>query len=452
MSKKKKGKVVQLKPAFQSPENYIKNQARQLPVAGCWITEDWQDHGICNIIVARGHNNGNITAGLYLVDLYCLGVKDAGYHFNLPPSEFEYLKDHAGGVEACEYILAHNIIYGAIAFAEDYGFKPHKDFAVAQFVLEEDDDNVELMEIEFGFEGEPYYFRGPNDDEAKVNQIRNTLMRTAGEGNFTIVEEADDDWDDDELEDYDEDIFDDEEDAFDEEDEMLEEIMHTIKPVNKVYERACRTPEARTMLATSSIGKGYRLTEKGMETRYDLFSDAEEETLYDNLSTAFENSQFDRAIPKLKNAITKYPENARFYNLLQACYLFDGQYEKSNELTMVMHSKFEDYLFAMVPYANLLIDQGKPAQALEVFHGKADLDQLYPGRKQFNRHEAAIYFATMCRCYIALSNIDLADLYMNAIFKKDLQQVPHQTLINKALVELGNAKITSIKTKIGWEE
>src|ERR1700722_11860329 len=158
MSKKKKGKVVPLKPANQSPENYIKTQARQLPVIECWITREWQSNGISNIIVARGHKNGNVTAGIYLVDTYCLGVKDAGYEFNLPPADYKYLKNHAGDIEACEYVLAHNIIYGAIAFAEDYGFKPHKDFAIAQHILEEDDDDVELMELEFGFEGEPYYF------------------------------------------------------------------------------------------------------------------------------------------------------------------------------------------------------------------------------------------------------------------------------------------------------
>jgi len=453
MAKKKKGKVIQLKPAYQSPENYVKTQARQLPVIECWISREWQDNGISNVIVARGHKNGNVTAGIYLVDTYCLGVKDASYEFNLVPAEYKFLKNHAGDIEPCEYAIAHNIIYGAIAFAEDYGFKPYKDFAIAQYILEEDDDNVELMELEFGFEGQPYYFRGPYDDDTKVNQIRNTLMRTAGEGNFTIIEDVDgdDNWDDDELEDYSDDEFDDEEDDPDDQEEMFEELMHTVKPVNKVYEKACRTPEAHAMLKSSPIGRGYRLTEKPVGNQYDLFADPTEEKLYGELRISFENGEFEETIAELQKAITTYPESARFYNLLQACYLFDGQREKSNELTLEMIKKFPDYLFALVPYANLLVDEDKPEEALASFKGNTDLDQLYPGRKQFNRHEAAIYFATMCRCHVALGDIDKADLYMNAIFKKDLQHVPHQTLVNKALMELCNAKIIRIKTKIGWE-
>ena len=205
------------------------------------------------------------------------------------------------------------------------------------------------------------------------------------------------------------------------------------------------------MLKTSTIGrKGYRLTEKPVDNQYGLFTDATEEKLYGELRISFENGEFEETIAELQKAITTYPDSTRFYNLLQACYLFDGQPEKSHELTLEMIKRFPDYLFALVPYANLLVDEGKPDEALAVFKGTRDLDQLYPGRKQFNRHEAAIYFATMCRCFAAMNNIDFADLYMNAIFKKDLQHVPHQTLVNKALIELCNAKITRIKAKIGW--
>jgi hypothetical protein len=162
MSKNKKGKVVQLKSNPLSPEKYIKTQARSLPVAECWISEEWQSNGICNIIVARKHITGNFTVGVYLVDLYCLGVKNTSYHFNLDPDAYGFLKENCGDVEKCEYVLAHNIIYGAIEFADDLGFQPDKDFALAQFILEEDDDNVPLIDIEFGYDGKPFYVQGPH--------------------------------------------------------------------------------------------------------------------------------------------------------------------------------------------------------------------------------------------------------------------------------------------------
>src|ERR1700743_1386339 len=102
MSKKKKAKVVQLNQQRQSPESYIKNQARQLPIVETFISKDWQENGICNIAVARGHKNGNYTVGIYLVDLFCLGLKDATYEFNLSPSDYRYLKNNSGDNEVCD--------------------------------------------------------------------------------------------------------------------------------------------------------------------------------------------------------------------------------------------------------------------------------------------------------------------------------------------------------------
>ena len=62
-------------------------------------------------------------------------------------------------------------------------------------------------------------------------------MHTAGEGNFTIIDVDEEDLDDDDLEDDDFDgLFDDdddEDDALNEQAAILEDLMHTVKPVNK---------------------------------------------------------------------------------------------------------------------------------------------------------------------------------------------------------------------------
>jgi hypothetical protein len=50
----KSGKVVQL---FQKPENFIKSRARDLQLGKCYITEQWDETGIANIMVSRKHTN-----------------------------------------------------------------------------------------------------------------------------------------------------------------------------------------------------------------------------------------------------------------------------------------------------------------------------------------------------------------------------------------------------------
>jgi hypothetical protein len=140
-----------------SPENYIRQRARTLPLYECLINPDWESNKMANIVITRHHSNGNFTMGFYMVDLLCRGVKDTFYIFNESESKYNEIKEEVTideGWIPIDYTLAHNIIYAGIEFADDFGFKPHKDFIqVTRFILEEDNDDIELMEIECGHDG-----------------------------------------------------------------------------------------------------------------------------------------------------------------------------------------------------------------------------------------------------------------------------------------------------------
>jgi hypothetical protein len=184
MAKKKSPKIVQM----LSPENYIRQKARSLPIYKCFINKDWESNKMVTIIVSRRHTNGNLTLGLYLVDLLCLGVKDSYYQFNIPESEMDEMVekfDKFSPMKPVDYTLAHNFVYAAVEFAERFEFHPHKDFTqVTQYILEEDDENTELIDIECGEKGKPMFVQGQYDDEKKCKSIIAKLERTAGTGNF----------------------------------------------------------------------------------------------------------------------------------------------------------------------------------------------------------------------------------------------------------------------------
>jgi len=191
MASKNKGKVIQM----LSPENYIRKKARSLPIYECWINADWENSGMANIVIARRHTNGNITFCLYLVDLLCLGVKDTFFKFNITETEYrnflEKLEEEMG-MEITGYALVHNIILSGVEFAEEYGFKPYKDFtSVTEFMLEEDNDDIELIEIECGRDGKPLYIQGPFEDAVKSNKIMKQLEHLAGVGNYDFIKEVD---------------------------------------------------------------------------------------------------------------------------------------------------------------------------------------------------------------------------------------------------------------------
>lgn len=190
MTKKSKGKVLQM----LSPENYIRNKARSLPIFECLVNADWEEGKLADMVVARQHTNGNITAGLYQVDLACLGVKDTAYFFNIPLLEyrekFEVFMNMKDGFEKINYVLAHNIIYAGLEFADEYEFKPHKDFtSITQYILDEDTDDIPLIEIECGVDGLPAFTKETLIDEREDKKIIAHLDRVAGPGNYYLIDE-----------------------------------------------------------------------------------------------------------------------------------------------------------------------------------------------------------------------------------------------------------------------
>ena len=459
MAKHKRGKVLSLKPNEFGPEKYIKTQARSLPIYECIISADWRDVGICNIIVARQHKTGNITAGVFLVDMYCLGIKDAGYYFNLSPTEYDEVKYELPEYEECEYVLAHNLIFGAIEYADDYGFEPYKEFAIAKYILEEDDENVELMELDFGLEGQPCYVSGPYDDTVTVNKILATLKGTAGEGNFIYMDSSefadiadDEEWDDEDMEDFlNEDLFDDDDDdEEDDEDYNWEEIgfknlVKGYKKIHKAYHNFIRTPEARQMLEENPVGKGYKLSSEVIKSSYNAFDNAEQEKeLYSLHEMIFVDGDYTEAIKGLKKAMKKYPHKAIFYNVLRSAYVLNDQPKMAADIATETYKLFPDNLLIKVNYANVLFDTGKSEKVLAIFDNKRDLNELYPGAKKFNRTEATAYYVCMCRYYLAMDDLDSADLYMNALVHKNLYDKHTMALVKQAVAQNTKIKLEKI--------
>lgn len=176
MAKKKsknKGKGQQ-QPAL-SPHRFMREKARTLPIGKCYIAPpNWQESGMAHVIVTRVRPSGNLVMATFLVDTFCLGVKDAGYYENMTPSDFEEYLDNCKkgmGLEEISYNEAHNIIYGAIAFAEEGGIKPAKDFDPAGYILEEDTDDIPLIEYDFGKDGKHLLIVNPDRKEMPYYHI-----------------------------------------------------------------------------------------------------------------------------------------------------------------------------------------------------------------------------------------------------------------------------------------
>jgi len=163
-------------------------QARNYPIEGCWTQEGWDQNGLAVVAVARRQPNDNIVFGVYLVDYYCLGLKDTYFNADILPGQFqhEYLPKifrHTGMPMSITPALAHEIVYGAIEYARQFGFRPHSDFKRGQYILDPPETHPRTS-IEFGKDGKPLYIAGPYDN---TNAITRQLASAAGEGNYNYL-------------------------------------------------------------------------------------------------------------------------------------------------------------------------------------------------------------------------------------------------------------------------
>ena len=170
-----------------SPKKYIETKARTLPIYKCYVNEGWKTVGLANVFVLRKHINGNITMGIFLADVFCLGVKEVTYFFNYTQLEIDKILKRVnkiGNIEI-DYNLAHNIIYAAHDFAMEYDIHPHKDFAIAKYILEEDDDNIPLIDIKVGGQnGYPFLVvKNPNQHKDALEKLK----KNAGEGYYDYL-------------------------------------------------------------------------------------------------------------------------------------------------------------------------------------------------------------------------------------------------------------------------
>lgn len=138
-------------------------RAVDFPIHECVVNADWKARGLASVGVVREMPNLKYLMGVYLVDTYCLGVKDAFSQVNIRASRIAEFKSRSNlRFEPIPYEDARSLVLGAIEYARELGFEPHPDWAEARYLVEP--ERSFMRRFEFGHEGKPLYIQGPHDD------------------------------------------------------------------------------------------------------------------------------------------------------------------------------------------------------------------------------------------------------------------------------------------------
>lgn len=159
------------------------------PVLDCLVPEGLFAAGIGNILISRRRPDGKIGLCVFLLDVFCLGIKDA---FLLGMSDDEYdskIAEIRNGADfrSVEASYVRKLIESAEAYAEDLGFSPAPNYHIAKKYLAGIDAGDCREHFEFGRDGKPLFISGPNDSQARCMKIIETLTRRCGPGGFAYM-------------------------------------------------------------------------------------------------------------------------------------------------------------------------------------------------------------------------------------------------------------------------
>jgi hypothetical protein len=170
---------------------------------GCWVSPgwsvglgidrhpEWRDvpdpadgtEGVACVLVAREPRGGRASVCGYLVDLFCLGVKNAVGPLVMDAGKVAEFRAAFFGAYPTPPLeipleLAQHLVLGAAEFARGLGFDPHPDFAAAADHLGE---RAGPSDITFGRDGKPFYVEGPYDN---ARRVISTLDRSVGRDSY----------------------------------------------------------------------------------------------------------------------------------------------------------------------------------------------------------------------------------------------------------------------------
>lgn len=146
----------------------------------------YSSNGLASVLVARTTGYNRFVICTYLVDYWCLGVKDSIPPRQMNSSQYQDFIEHLyscfpEGYQEISLEQAQSFVLGAVDYAANLGLSPHPDFEKSKAHLGENDRRIQ---IEFGRDGKPFFVSGPYDDGQKILGI---LNNNVGENNFEYI-------------------------------------------------------------------------------------------------------------------------------------------------------------------------------------------------------------------------------------------------------------------------
>jgi hypothetical protein len=158
----------------------------QAPIQHCFLTESLFEIGMGTLVLARGVTRRHLALSSFLIDVFCLGIKDVMFE-SVESEVFEmYMEasDAGSPMVSVDPSYARKLLRDLAAWSQSIGFAPHRDFTAVEPIFGDVSADASETVFRFGRDGRPVYIPGPNDDIPLIRRRIKQLQKYLGDDGF----------------------------------------------------------------------------------------------------------------------------------------------------------------------------------------------------------------------------------------------------------------------------
>jgi len=165
------------------------------PIHSCLISEALLEIGKGYLVLARKAADGRTAMAVFLLDTYCVGVKDVILRVDEASGIERFLEalGEAQPMVAIEPTRARKLLRDLVAWSRSIGMAPHPDYTAAEPLFGDVSADASDESFSFGKDGKPFLIPGPSDTPARIRTRIEALRRTVGDRGFEYMLEVEGD-------------------------------------------------------------------------------------------------------------------------------------------------------------------------------------------------------------------------------------------------------------------
>jgi hypothetical protein len=159
---------------------------RRAPVQNCFLTESVFDIGMGTLVLARGASRHYVALSSFLIDVFCLGIKDGMFGRSEVFEMYMDATDAGSPMISVDPSYASKLLRELAVWSQSIGFAERRDLVAVERIFGDVSADASDAVFRFGRDGKPVYIPGPTDTAHLIRRRIEQLQKSLGDDGFGL--------------------------------------------------------------------------------------------------------------------------------------------------------------------------------------------------------------------------------------------------------------------------